>query len=251
VDRLPLFRENNFDVDLDRLRNALDDEYDLVVLLNPNSPTGRHIPRTALEPILRQCPGATRVWIDETYVEYAGQSETLEAFATRTENVIVCKSMSKVYALSGARVAYLCAAASQLEDLRAITPPWAVSLPAQVAATRALEDPEYYEARYAETRGLRAGLSGQFEKLGWRVVPGAANFLLCFLPEHGPSAEQLVWSCRRHGLFLRDASSMGASLGPRAVRIAVKDADTNARMVDVIKTVTEPTNHNDEPAEFH
>ena len=237
VDRLSLLRENNYEADLDRLRNALLDEYDLVVLVNPNSPTGRHIPRRVLESVLRQAPARTRVWVDETYVEYAGQDESLERFAAQTENVIVCKSMSKVYALSGARVAYLCAGAHQLEALRAITPPWVVNLPAQVAATRALADPGYYADRYAETRVLRESLRKRLEALEWQIVPGIANFLLGQLPGNVPSARQFVVTCQAHGLFLRDASSMGSNLGSRSIRVAVKDAATNDRMIAIIAAV--------------
>ncbi len=235
VDRLLLLREDDYRVDLDRLQNALADAYDLVVLVNPNSPTGQHIPREVLEAILRKAPARTRVWVDETYVEYAGQNQSLERFAIQTENVIVCKSMSKVYALSGARVAYLCAGAHQLEALRSITPPWVVSLPAQVAATRALQDPNYYAERYAETHSLREGLRRRLETLDWQIIPGIANFLLAHLPAHGPTTQQLVRACRQHELFLRDASSMGGNLGPRAIRVAVKDAETNTRMAAIIE----------------
>ncbi|HEX4342366.1 MAG TPA: aminotransferase class I/II-fold pyridoxal phosphate-dependent enzyme, partial [Verrucomicrobiae bacterium] len=232
VDRLPLSPANDYAVDLDRLRNAFNDKYDLVVLVNPNSPTGRHVPRETLETILREVPAATRVWVDETYVEYAGAGESLERFAVQTENVIVCKSMSKVYALSGARVAYLCAGTHQLESLRAITPPWVVSLTAQAAAICALGDAEYYRERYAQTHGLRENLYARLAALGWRMVPGTANFLLGHLPENGLTAKQLVQGCQRQGLFLRNASCMGLNLGERAVRVAVKDAATNRRMVE-------------------
>src|SRR5207253_9009683 len=139
-------------------------------------PTGRHVPRAELERVLHRAPARTRIWLDETYVEYVGAGrrsatdgggdESTERFAARSENVIICKSMSKVYALSGARVAYLCAGAHQLEDLRAITPPWVVSLPAQVAAVRALEAPDYYAARYAETANLREQLAAGLALLG-------------------------------------------------------------------------------------
>jgi histidinol-phosphate/aromatic aminotransferase/cobyric acid decarboxylase-like protein len=239
VDRLALSRQNNYEVDLNRLERALQDEYDLVVLVNPNSPTGRHIPRQALEAILRRAPQETRVWVDETYVDYLGSAESLEPFAAESENVIVCKSMSKAYALSGVRVAYLCAGAHQLESLRALTPPWVVSLPGQLAASLALQDIAYYAERYAETRALREQLSGQLQALGWSVIPGTANFLLCHLPESGPSAERLIQECQRHGLFIRNAGSMGTALGSRAIRIAVKDAATNARMVEVVQAAQE------------
>ncbi len=234
VDRLALSRANGYAVDAQELESKLAEGYDLVVLVNPNSPTGRHIPRPALEEILRHTPLRTRVWVDETYVEYAGEGQSLEPFAARSENVIVCKSMSKVYALSGARAAYLCAGAHQLEELRSITPPWAVSLPAQVAAVRALADCKYYAARYAETHGLRADLASGLQALGLEVLPGVANFILCHLPETGPTAATVVARCRERGLFLRDAAAMGSRLGTHALRLAVKDAATNDRMLKTL-----------------
>jgi histidinol-phosphate/aromatic aminotransferase/cobyric acid decarboxylase-like protein/GNAT superfamily N-acetyltransferase len=238
VDRLPLHRENNYRVDLTQLAAALRREYDLVALVNPNSPTGRHIPRDKLEPILHDAPERTRIWVDETYLEYAGGvPQSLERAASGSDNLIVCKSMSKVYALSGTRVAYLCAGPRQLEELRAITPPWVVGLPSQVAAVHALQDADYYAARYGETAALRDALAEQLRSLGWEIIPGVANFLLCHLPPHGPTAAALVQECRTHGLFLRDAAALGVGLGSRAVRIAVKDSRTNARMVAVLKQV--------------
>ncbi|HKS36484.1 MAG TPA: aminotransferase class I/II-fold pyridoxal phosphate-dependent enzyme [Verrucomicrobiae bacterium] len=237
VDRLALGRANHYAVDLARLEAAFADDYDLVVLVNPNSPTGRHIPRAELGRVLRCAPLRTRVWVDETYVEYAGAGESLERFAAQSENVIVCKSMSKVYALSGARAAYLCAGPHQLEALRAITPPWVVSLPAQVAAVRALQDPRYYTDRYRETSTLREHLAAQLRALGWEIVPDVANFLLCHLPDAGPDAATVVAQCRKHGLFLRDAAMMGSRLGRHAIRIGVKDADTNRRMTEIIRQV--------------
>lgn len=238
VDRLALHRNEGYVVDPTRLTGALNAGYDLVVIVNPNSPTGRHVPRAVLEPLLRQTPASTRVWIDETYIEYAGgTAESLETFAAGSENVVVCKSMSKVYALSGARAAYLCAGPHQLEALRAITPPWVVGLPAQVAAVRALQDPTYYAARYRETHALRAELAAGLGQLGWEVLPGVANFVLCHLPPAGPSAAQVVAECREHGLFVRDAATMSRSLGTHAVRLAVKDAATNARVLAILREV--------------
>lgn len=236
VDRLPLSPRDDFAVDLDRLEAAMGDGYDLVVLVNPNSPTGQHIPRAKLANALRRAPPHTRVWVDETYVEYAGPGQSLEHFAAASENVLVCKSMSKVYGLSGARVAYLCAGPHQLEALRAITPPWVVSLPAQVAAVRALQNPDYYSTRYLETHALRRDLAQALNGLGLRVIPGIANFLLCELPAAGPGAAEVVARCRAEGLFLRDASVMGTRLGTHHLRIAVKDAETNQRMVTALES---------------
>ncbi|MGA2242172.1 MAG: histidinol-phosphate transaminase [Verrucomicrobiota bacterium] len=235
AERLALQRDENYRLDPVHLAARLAENFDLVVLVNPNSPTSQHVGREELIHVLRYAPAATRIWVDETYVEYAGPDQSLEQFAASSENVIVCKSMSKVYALSGVRVAYLCAGPHQLEPLRPLTPPWAVSLPGQVAAVEALKDANYYALRYRETHALRTELAGALRALNWTVIPGMANFLLCHLPDNGPNAVTVIARCRERGLFLRDASAMGSQLGDRAVRIAVKDPATNRRMIEILR----------------
>src|SRR5216684_8718887 len=228
VDRVVLSRGDHYWLDLQRLQRP---GYDLIVLVNPNSPTGAHVPRDELEDFLRSVPATTLVWIDETYVDYTGADQSLEQFAVTRENVIICKSMSKVYALSGARCAYLCAAPHLLEKLRSITPPWAVSLTGQVAAVAALDDPDYYAERYRQTHELRTRLCDGLTALGLDVMPSTANFLLCHLPADGPSAAEIVAKCRQHGLFIRDTSTMGVR---NAVRIAVKDRPVNEQITGIL-----------------
>jgi histidinol-phosphate/aromatic aminotransferase/cobyric acid decarboxylase-like protein len=241
VERFNLRREEGYAVDTERLAAKLQDNFDLVVLVNPNSPTGRQIPRTELEELLNSRRPQTRVWIDETYVEYAGKGQSLESFAAQNDGVVVVKSMSKVYGLSGLRAGYLCATAKTLEPLRGLTPPWSVSLPAQVAAVHALRNPNYYHRRYQETHRLRAALANGLRSMGIEeIVPGIANFILFHLPASGPDGETVIAHCREQGLFIRDASEMGTGMGDRAIRIAVKDAETNERMLRILKTALKP-----------
>jgi histidinol-phosphate/aromatic aminotransferase/cobyric acid decarboxylase-like protein len=187
---------------------------------------------------LRKVPATTRVWIDETYVEYAGVDQSLERFAASSQNIVVCKSMSKIYALSGVRSAYLFGPSQLVEELSAITPPWAVSLPGQVAAVAALQDWDYYARRVAETHDLRNQLEEELSAFeGWEIIPGIANFVLCHLPDGGPDAAEIVKQCRVHGLFLRDAGAMGRILGTHALRIAVKDDATNQLILKILSEV--------------
>jgi histidinol-phosphate/aromatic aminotransferase/cobyric acid decarboxylase-like protein len=111
-----------------------------------------------------------------------------------------------------------------------------VSLPGQVAAVKALQDPAYYAARHAETHRLRGQLSESLRPLGLEIVPSVTNFLLCHLPAGGPDAATVVSRCRQHGVFLRDAGVMGSQMGGHALRIAVKDAAANQRLVEVLKS---------------
>lgn len=238
VDRITLFKEENYILDPETLISMAKNNYDLIVIVNPNSPTGQHVSRTILETTLKQIPITTRIWIDETYVEYAGENQSLEKFATKNKNIIICKSMSKVYALSGLRSAYLCASPYQLEKLRSISPPWAVSLPAQIAAVIALKDNEYYKDCYEKTHAFREEFSKELHKItSIKIIPATANFILCFLPENGPTADVIVSKCKEKGLFLRDVSNMGANFGKHAIRIAIKDRETNRRMIKILKKV--------------
>ncbi|MDD3276058.1 MAG: aminotransferase class I/II-fold pyridoxal phosphate-dependent enzyme [Kiritimatiellales bacterium] len=237
VERLKLDRDNEYRLDMEELTRKLAEEYDLFVWVNPNSPTGQHISRAEAEALLSRCPPTTRVWIDETYVEYAGREQSLESFASQSANTVVCKSMSKVYSLSGLRVGYLCGPPGILEPLRALTPPWSVGLAAQVAAVHALNSPGYYEKLYKETHRLRAQLVEGLQQIGIReIIPGIANFILFHLEDHHPDAATVIHRCREKGLFLRDASEMGSGLGNRAIRIAVKDAQANHRMLQILGT---------------
>jgi histidinol-phosphate/aromatic aminotransferase/cobyric acid decarboxylase-like protein len=236
VDRLPLQRENLYQLAPDALGAKIAaGRYDLVILVNPNSPTGQHVSRDALEITLKNVHPRTLVWLDETYVEYAGPDQSLEAFAAHSQNVIVCKSMSKVYALSGARAAYLCAPARIAARVREITPPWAVSLPAQVAAVNALRDPEYYQARYRETSCLRENMALALSGLGFEVIPSVTNFLLCHLPEWCPDTATVSARCRERNLYFRAGGEISPLLGRRTLRIAVKDEMTNCRILEILE----------------
>jgi histidinol-phosphate/aromatic aminotransferase/cobyric acid decarboxylase-like protein len=145
--------------------------------------------------------------------------------------------MSKMYALSGVRAAYLVATPATAAAVRRWTPPWAVSLPAQLAAVRALQDPAYYAARWAETAELRTGLARDLAAIhpDPRIDATVANFVLVTLPPTGPSAAQLVRACRLDDVYLRDLSPLSPMFEGRTVRIAVKDAATNTRVVAAVR----------------
>lgn len=237
VERFQIHEDDGFRVNLTNLKSKLSEGFDLFVWVNPNSPTGLHVQKEDVLNVLKDAP-CKRVWIDETYIEYAGREQSLENFAVKSNNIIICKSMSKVYALSGIRVAYLCSSAHQLESLRLLTPPWSVSLPGQIAATYAIQAHDYYQQRYDETHDLREELLQGLRQLGIeRIILGTANFLLFFLPSDGINSANFIKACRELNLYLRDVSNMGGNLGEHAIRIAVKDRTTNHRMLSIMADV--------------
>ena len=237
VHKLALHREEGFALVRDRLIEAARG-VDFVGLVNPNSPTGQWTPLETIKQIRMALDPACLLWIDETYIDYVGSEQSAEQFASQTDGVVVSKSMSKAYALSGLRVAYIVAKSTQVADLALFTPPWSVSLPAQAAAILSLQDSAYYEARWTETHTLRRELATALSRLNvGEVFEGAANFLLVFLDPTGPTAADVAERARARSLFVRDASSMGSTLGNHTIRIAVKDPATNARIAQILASV--------------
>ncbi|MFD9317083.1 aminotransferase class I/II-fold pyridoxal phosphate-dependent enzyme [Streptomyces sp. NPDC060053] len=243
VDRLRLRREDGWRIDPDRLAAAVGSgRYDLVVVVNPNNPTGRHAPAAELRSVIAAAPARTRWWIDEAYLGYVDPGESLAALAATDPRVVVCTSLSKMYALSGMRAAYLVAEPATAARLRRWTPPWPVSLPAQLAAVAALRDPAYYGDRWLRTHALRrrlatdlAGLDAS-ESESLIVEEGVANFLNVTLPSGGPGAARLVTECRRHDVYLRDLSPLSPAYQGRTLRVAVRDTAENARIVAACRT---------------
>ncbi|HKS05021.1 MAG TPA: histidinol-phosphate transaminase [Gemmatimonadaceae bacterium] len=236
VDRFELQRADGWAPDIDALGARIErGKYDLVVLVNPNNPTGHHLPRTVVEQLLARVPNRTRVWIDEAYLDYVAPDDSLEPVAATRGNVFVCKSLSKVYALSGMRAAYLVGTPASIGALRPLTPPWAVSLPAQLAAVRALEDVPYYARRWRETAALRARLRGMLERIpGVEEVSGNANFLMVHLDPSARLAVDIIADARREGVYLRDLTPSSARLGPHVFRTAVKNTSRNSAIAGAI-----------------
>lgn len=242
VDRFTLSREQGWAPDLNALGRELARGYDFVVIVNPNNPTGNYLSAAALQSLLTAVPARTKVWIDEAYLEYVAGASSLERFAAGRDNVVVCKSMSKVYALSGMRVAYLVASPRVVDALRRLTPPWAVGLPSQVAAVRALEAPVYYAARYRDTVALRIRFEAQLARLSNVVeTTGNANFILVHLDPAGPPAATVIERCRADGVYLRDVANMGRSFDAHVLRTAVKDPDRNAVIVSALARASSGT----------
>ncbi|MEV0116829.1 histidinol-phosphate transaminase [Streptomyces sp. NPDC050844] len=234
VDRFRLHRRDGWRIDFARLASVVGaGRYDLVVVVNPNNPTGRHASAAELRTLIAAAPAGTRWWIDEAYLGYVDLAESLAPLAAVDPRVVVCTSLSKMYALSGVRAAFLVAEPATAALLRRWTPPWAVSLPAQLAAVAALRDPAYYRSCWLRTHALRRQLAADLAQVDNTAVveEGVANFLNITLPYDGPSAARLVRECRRHDVYLRDLSPLSPQYEGRTVRVAVRDTAENARIV--------------------
>lgn len=238
VEMFSLKKEDNYLPDVNKLIEKLKNEcFDLFVLVNPNSPTGQALKSEELQSILENIPKETTLWIDETYIEYTGENNSLEQIACKSNHIIICKSMSKVYALSGVRCAYLVSGQRMIEKLKPFSPPWAVSLPAQIAGVAALNDPKYYTNCYNETHLNKELLINALKKnKGIEILKGVTNSVLMELPKE-IDINTVLKECESRNLFLRNVSNMGEDWGNNLLRIAVKDKETNKKIADILNSV--------------
>lgn len=234
LQRFPLSPENGYAFDTDALRAEFAKGFDWIFLVNPNSPTGTTLDHATLASLLEFLHPNTHLWLDETYVDYVDPAMTLEPLAAAHPRVVVCKSLSKCYALSGLRAAYLCGNAARIAQVRQVTPPWVLGLPTQMAVVAALRNRAYYEQQWARTRQLRAELAQMLDAIGIEIIGGQANFLLCSVRDKSTTAAALIAHCRKRKLYLRSLENFGARIDAYTFRIAVKDAGTNQRMVAII-----------------
>ena len=235
--RLYLDKIYNYRVSPEIIHEELTQGYDWLFLVNPNSPTGQFTDTKGLAEVIRSVAPKTRVWIDETYIDYIDSSYSLESLACHLDNLVICKSLSKAYALSGLRSAYLCGNENMISQITLFTPPWVLSLPAQIATVFALRNSAYYQLQWQKTNQLRLLLAEDLSQIGIEIVSGAANFLLCRIADSRITAKEFIERCQVKSLFLREVSSMGMQFDPYIFRVSVKDAATNNRMINIIKQV--------------
>lgn len=235
-----LLREDGFKIDVEALVEQ-SRQHDAVIFVNPNSPTGVYCEEMSeiVHRIQDESESPTRckmIWVDETYIDYVPSAQSLEPLVASIPSLIVCKSMSKCYALSGLRVAY--AVSQKINQLRRFIPPWAVSLPGQLAAVAALKNPSYYNQQYSIIHQQRMVLTQKLQQENFDVLPGVANFILTFLPKDTQhTSSSFIEACKEKGVFIRDAQNMGVSLGNNAVRFAIRTLEENERILECVQQV--------------
>jgi histidinol-phosphate/aromatic aminotransferase/cobyric acid decarboxylase-like protein len=228
VDYFHLHYKNNYKIDLEKLDEIVDD-YDMLIMVNPNSPTGVYCDLVDFIKSKQNKNKKLKIWVDETYIDYLND-KSLESLLPECPNLYICKSMSKCYALSGLRVAYI---AGHVSNLKRYIPPWSVSLPAQLSAIEALKDSTYYSNAYTNIHNYRKDMENSLIESNFTVFRGTANFFLVFLNDCCSS--QFVKSCRQYGVFLRDVTNMG--IDSNCIRIAVKTPPQNEKIIKTIKMV--------------
>jgi histidinol-phosphate aminotransferase len=187
----------------------------VLVVVNPNNPTGTMIDPADLEAILREHPDLA-VIVDEAYAEFTGKS--VLGWVSRFENLAVLRTFSKAYALPSLRLGFVAANAGFIRELYKIRGPYDVNMMAVVAAEAQLDHPGHWRAYVREVMDVaKPRVEAFLRERGVRFYPGAANFLL-IRPSDCAGAVAFL---REHGILVRPQKGLAAgcfrlSIGPLA-----------------------------------
>jgi len=206
---------------------AVPDGADLVVLGNPNNPTGTLDPPDRVAALCR--PGRTVV-VDEAFLDFV-VDEQAASLAHRADlpGLVVVRSVTKLWGLPGLRAGYLIGPAGLCARLAAVRQPWPVSGPALAAVAACCDDDDHRRAVATAVAGARDALVAGLAALpGVRVHPSAANFLLLRVPD-GPG---VTADLAARGIAVRPSTF--PDLDADHLRVAVRDPARNARLVDAL-----------------
>ncbi|MCS7131732.1 MAG: histidinol-phosphate transaminase [Hadesarchaea archaeon] len=230
---VPKFVElEDFRWDASSLVDALVDAK-LAFIGRPNNPTGNGLSSRGVRRLLAS---GKLIVVDEAYAEFAGY--TLANLAARKENLLVLRTFSKAFGLAGLRVGYAIGAPEMVKVLERIRMPFNVNRLAQAAAVAALRDLPYVRRVVASLRRGREYLRRELSKLGMRVLPSEANFVMADVRPLGLSAQELCSSLARRGILIRDLSGFRGA-GEGYVRISVGTREENEQLVEGIKQIKE------------
>lgn len=177
----------------------------MVVIANPNAPTGMILPVDNIEKIVKCNPDYV-VLVDEAYIDFGGESAL--SLVKKYDNLLVVRTFSKSYSLAGARLGYAMGNENLISDLEKIkysTNPYSINRLSSRAGVAAMESCKYYMEKCALVADAREYTSSELKKLGFVVLPSYANFV--FAKKDGLDGQKFYLELKDRGVLVRHFTS--------------------------------------------
>jgi histidinol-phosphate aminotransferase len=227
--------EKDYTADVDAMLAAVTPRTKVVFLANPNNPTGTYIPFDEVKRLHRGLPAHVLLVLDAAYAEYVDRNDYesgLELVAT-SENVVMCRTFSKIHGLAALRLGWMVGPAHIVDAINRIRGPFNVNAPAIAAGVAAMRDTAHVERSRAHNMQWLGWLTAEISKLGLKVTPSVANFLLIHFPSTpSKTAKDADAFLTKRGLILR---AVGAYKLPNALRMSVGAEEANRLAVQALK----------------
>ena len=205
----------------------------MIVIANPNAPTGMEIPLWQIEEILKTNPDSVVV-IDEAYVDFGGTScyQLIKNYV----NLLVVRTFSKSRCLAGARLGYAFGSKELIEDLEKLkysTNPYNVNRLTMMLGCETVDAEPYYREVSEKIQAARAWAVDALQNLGFQVLPSKANFIFARHP--GVSGAELYSGLRQRGILVRHFTKERIK---DFVRITIGTQEQMERLAEALQDMT-------------
>lgn len=173
-------REDNYTAQVDMILGAIDENTKIVILANPNNPTGTLLPQSEIRRLVENVPSNILCILDAAYAEYI-DDEAYDAgheFVEKHANVAVLRTFSKIYGLSGLRIGWMHASKEIIDNFNKIRGAFNVPNLSQIAAIEALKDQDFVNHTRKLNEIERTGFESYLKDKGITFVPSHGNFVL-------------------------------------------------------------------------
>ncbi len=222
----------DFKADLNKIRDSIGPRTKLILIDNPNNPTGRSVGEAEVEGFLEKLPDNIIVVFDEAYNEFVEREDfpDTKRYIGR-KNIIILRTFSKAHGLSGLRIGYGIASKEAVQFMNRARQPFNVNSVAQAAAIASLRDEEHIaNSRLLISEGKRF-LYNNLDSMGLRYVKSDTNFILV---NAGRSAKAVFEEMLKKGVIVR---SMEAYKLDDYIRVTIGTMAENRRFVKTLKEV--------------
>ncbi|MBS6326427.1 pyridoxal phosphate-dependent class II aminotransferase [Veillonella nakazawae] len=216
----------------------------IVFLGNPNNPDGTLLDKDHIRTVASMLKDANSLLvIDESFIDFVGNDplqdneHSMRSLVNEFDNIIVVHSFTKFYAVPGLRIGAAFANETLITQLQQYIPSWSVNTLAQAYTKAALNDVDYIKRTKQELNEERAFMYNALDDIeGITVYPPSANFILFQVNQEGITANYINEELKKYNMIVRNCDSY-VGLTNHWVRIAIKDHDTNIKLVDKLTNI--------------
>ena len=216
----------------------------IVFLGNPNNPDGTLLDKDHIRTVASMLKDANSLLvIDESFIDFVGNDplqdneHSIRSLVNEFDNIIVVHSFTKFYAVPGLRIGAAFTNETLITQLQQYIPSWSVNTLAQAYTKAALNDVDYIKQTKQELNDERAFMYNALDDIeGITVYPPSANFMLFQVNQEGITANYINEELKKYNMIVRNCDSY-VGLTNHWVRIAIKDHDTNIKLVDKLTDI--------------
>lgn len=238
-----LKESRDFCIDVEEFLTILNSSIDLIILCNPNNPTGTSLNQGVLRQILQICQKHNIfMMIDETYIEFATNSTSLSAIPLTKEfsNLFVIRGISKFFASPGLRFGYgICSHKGVKNELKEKQDPWNINSIANIAVPAMLSDIDYIENTQKMIQKQRQFIVDTLSSwASLKIYETNANFILCKIINDKISSKEIFEALLKKGLLIRDCSSF-PFLDSTYIRFCFMKEEQNLLLIEQMQQILE------------